>query len=71
MSVVDLLFKGDAVSSGVAVLLLAMSVGSWVVILWKWRRLFVSARMCGAAWRRLRRTFRAAAAGMRRTWWST
>lgn len=35
MSVPDLLFKGDAVSTGVALLLLAMSVGSWVVIVWK------------------------------------
>jgi biopolymer transport protein ExbB len=35
MNVLDLLFKGDAVSSGVALLLLAMSVGSWVVIVWK------------------------------------
>jgi biopolymer transport protein ExbB len=35
MSVLDLLFKGDAVSSLVASALLAMSVASWVVILWK------------------------------------
>ena len=35
MNVLDLLFKGDAVSSGVALLLLLMSVGSWVVIVWK------------------------------------
>lgn len=35
MNVLDLLFKGDAVSIGVALLLLAMSVGSWVVIVWK------------------------------------
>ena len=35
MNILDLLLKGDAVSSGVAVLLLAMSVGSWVVIVWK------------------------------------
>ena len=35
MSASDLLFRGDAVSSGVAVLLLLMSVGSWVVLLWK------------------------------------
>ena len=35
MSVLDLLFKGDAVSSAVALALLTMSVGSWVVILWK------------------------------------
>jgi biopolymer transport protein ExbB len=35
MNVLDLLFKGDAVSSGVALVLLLMSVGSWVVIVWK------------------------------------
>jgi len=35
VSASDLLFRGDAVSSGVAVLLLLMSVGSWVVLLWK------------------------------------
>ncbi len=35
MSVADLLFKGDAVSSTVATVLLCMSVGSWVVIVWK------------------------------------
>ena len=35
MSVADLLFKGDAVSSTVATVLLGMSVGSWVVIVWK------------------------------------
>jgi biopolymer transport protein ExbB len=35
MNVFTLLFNGDVVSSVVAVLLLAMSVGSWVVILWK------------------------------------
>ena len=35
MNTWDLLFRGDAVSSGVALVLLAMSVGSWVVILWK------------------------------------
>lgn len=35
MSAIDLLFKGDAVSSSVSVVLLAMSVCSWVVILWK------------------------------------
>jgi len=31
----DLLRQGDAVSKGVALALLVMSVGSWVVILWK------------------------------------
>jgi biopolymer transport protein ExbB len=35
MKVFDLLMRGDAVSSGVALLLLLMSVCSWVVILWK------------------------------------
>ena len=35
MNTWDLLFRWDAVSSGVALVLLAMSVGSWVVILWK------------------------------------
>jgi biopolymer transport protein ExbB len=30
-----LLFQGDAVSTAVAVVLLAMSVCSWVVIVWK------------------------------------
>jgi len=35
MSVLELLTHGDAVSRSVAALLLAMSVSSWVVILWK------------------------------------
>ena len=35
MSVTDLFRQGDAVTQVVAVLLLAMSVSSWVVILWK------------------------------------
>ena len=35
MNAVDLLRQGDAVSAGVTLVLLAMSVGSWVVILWK------------------------------------
>jgi len=35
MSVVDLLFKGDVVSSTVSLCLFAMSVCSWVVIVWK------------------------------------
>jgi biopolymer transport protein ExbB len=35
MNVWQLLSQGDAVTRGVAILLLAMSVASWVVILWK------------------------------------
>ncbi len=35
MNLLELLTKGDAVSSAVALILLAMSVCSWVVILWK------------------------------------
>src|SRR5436190_23870871 len=35
MSFYELFSQGDAVTKAVAVLLLAMSVGSWVVILWK------------------------------------
>jgi biopolymer transport protein ExbB len=35
MNIWQLLSQGDAVTRGVAVLLLAMSVASWVVILWK------------------------------------
>ncbi len=35
MNVLQPLLQGDAVSTSVAVLLLGMSVGSWVVILWK------------------------------------
>jgi biopolymer transport protein ExbB len=35
MSFTELFFQGDAVTRVVAVLLLAMSVASWVVILWK------------------------------------
>ena len=35
MNALDLLRQGDAVSVGVSLVLLAMSVGSWVVILWK------------------------------------
>jgi biopolymer transport protein ExbB len=35
MSVLELLTQGDGVSRSVAALLLAMSVSSWVVILWK------------------------------------
>jgi biopolymer transport protein ExbB len=35
MNALDLLLRGDAVSSGVALVLLVMSVSSWVVILWK------------------------------------
>jgi biopolymer transport protein ExbB len=35
MSLAQFFWQGDALARGVAVLLLAMSVGSWVVILWK------------------------------------
>ena len=35
MNAFELLRQGDAVSKGVALTLLVMSVGSWVVILWK------------------------------------
>jgi biopolymer transport protein ExbB len=35
MSFTDLFRQGDAVTQGVAILLLAMSVSSWVVLLWK------------------------------------
>lgn len=35
MNASQLFLQGDAVTQGVALLLLAMSVGSWVVILWK------------------------------------
>lgn len=44
--------QGDAVTQGTALLLLAMSVASWVVILWKLRLLrhaTVDARRCTAA----------------------
>lgn len=35
MNVIDVFLQGDAVSHGVALCLLSMSVASWVVILWK------------------------------------
>lgn len=35
MNAFNLLRQGDAVSNGVALVLLVMSVGSWIVILWK------------------------------------
>jgi biopolymer transport protein ExbB len=35
MNLAQFFWRGDAVARGVALLLLAMSVGSWVVILWK------------------------------------
>lgn len=35
MNVLQLFYQGDGVTKGVALLLLVMSVGSWVVILWK------------------------------------
>jgi biopolymer transport protein ExbB len=39
MNLSDFLLHSDAVSRLLAVLLLALSVGSWVVIVWKWRLL--------------------------------
>ncbi|MEI6802256.1 MAG: MotA/TolQ/ExbB proton channel family protein [Burkholderiales bacterium] len=54
MSIWDLLFQGDGVSRAVALALLAMSVCSWVVILWKaWllrRALHDVARATAAFW---------------------
>jgi biopolymer transport protein ExbB len=35
MTLVQLFWQGDLLARGVAMLLLAMSVASWVVILWK------------------------------------
>jgi biopolymer transport protein ExbB len=35
MNFLDLFRHGDALTQGVAILLLLMSVASWVVILWK------------------------------------
>ncbi len=35
MNIAQFFWQGDALARGVALLLLAMSVGSWVVILWK------------------------------------
>ena len=35
MNVIQLFWQGDGVSKAVALLLLSMSVGSWVIILWK------------------------------------
>jgi len=55
MNVVQLFLQGDVLTKGVALLLLAMSVGSWVVILWKsWllRRASADVTRCVAAfWR--------------------
>ena len=54
MNILGLLLNGDTVSSGVAVLLLSMSVGSWVVIVWKglllWRAQRDVARSTAAFW---------------------
>ena len=54
MNILGLLLNGDTVSSGVAVLLLSMSVGSWVVIVWKglllWRAQRDVARSTTAFW---------------------
>lgn len=52
MGVVGTVLQGDAISIAVALLLLAMSVGSWVVILWKgWllRRALGQVQLCTAA----------------------
>jgi biopolymer transport protein ExbB len=52
MGVWQTLLQGDAISRGVALLLLAMSVASWVVILWKgWllRRAVREVNTCTAA----------------------
>jgi len=55
MNAVQFFLQGDALTKGVALLLLAMSVGSWVVILWKsWllRRASADVTRCVAAfWR--------------------
>ena len=48
MSLLALLTQGGLVSQLVAVLLLAMSVASWVVILWKAWLLHRAVRRCGA-----------------------
>jgi len=54
VNILGLLLNGDTVSSGVAVLLLSMSVGSWVVIVWKglllWRAQRDVARSTAAFW---------------------
>lgn len=54
MNAAELLRQGDAVTAAVALTLLAMSVGSWVVILWKaWMLLRAHrdvARCTGAFW---------------------
>jgi biopolymer transport protein ExbB len=54
MNILQPLLRGDGVSTAVALLLLAMSVGSWVVILWKgWllrRALRDVARSTAAFW---------------------
>lgn len=44
MSALGLFLQGDGVTRGVALLLLLMSVGSWVVILWKARLLYRAGR---------------------------
>lgn len=55
MNAVQFFLQGDVLTKGVALLLLAMSVGSWVVILWKsWllRRASADVTRCVAAfWR--------------------
>ena len=52
MNLLQFFWQGDALARGVALLLLAMSVGSWVVILWKgWllRRAGADVTRCVAA----------------------
>ncbi len=52
MNLLELFERGDAIIRTVSLLLLAMSVGSWVVVLWKsWllRRARVDVRRCVAA----------------------
>lgn len=52
MNLAQLFWQGDVLTRGVALLLLAMSVGSWVVILWKsWllRRAGIDVARCIAA----------------------
>lgn len=47
MNGLGLLLQGDGVTRSVALLLLLMSVGSWVVILWKARLLYRASRSVG------------------------
>lgn len=49
MAIWSQLFRGDALSTAVVLVLLAMSVLSWVVILWKWWLLRQAAGSVGTA----------------------